>query len=249
VNATVARLTARTLLGRRRTVLLLLLPLALVGLCVLARVLAGMDGDIQQDIDSGMAAFLLSGFGLGTLLPLLGLIAGTGAIGPEIDDGSIVYVLAKPLNRHSVVVTKLVVAIGVVTVFGVLPVLASGAVLGGGVRLTVAFAIGCLVAGIAYCAVFLLLGVVTRNAVVVGLLYALVWETLVGQVVPGAQALSIQQWSLAVTESVLGDDASRQWVDAAVEPVTGAVLLALVSVGSTVYAGARLRRLRIAGDS
>ena len=40
-------------------------------------------------------------------MPLLGLIAGTGAIGPEIDEGSIVYLLAKPLNRYSIVVTKL----------------------------------------------------------------------------------------------------------------------------------------------
>ena len=52
-------------------------------------------------------------------MPLLSLIAGTGSIGPEIDDGSIVYLLAKPLNRYSIVVTKLAVAIGVVIVFGV----------------------------------------------------------------------------------------------------------------------------------
>ena len=46
MNATVARLTARTVLGRRRTLLLLLLPLVLLALCVFARVLAATDQDV-----------------------------------------------------------------------------------------------------------------------------------------------------------------------------------------------------------
>jgi ABC-2 type transport system permease protein len=250
MNAVVAMLTVRTLLGRRRTVLLMLLPAALIALCVLARVLAGADADIDQELDGGLSADLLAGFGLGTLLPLLGLIAGTGAIGPEIDDGSIVYLLAKPVNRLSIILTKLAVAIGVVTAFGAVPMLVAGTVLTGEVsRFTLAFAVGSFVAGIAYSALFLLLGVVTKNAVVVGLLYALVWESLVGQIVPGAQALSVQQWSLAVTESLLGVRAEALGVSAAVGVVTGAVLLAVVTVGSTLHAGARLRRLRLAGDS
>ena len=131
------------------------------------------------------------------MMPLLGLIAGTGAIGPEIDEGSIVYLLAKPLNRYSIVVTKLVVAIGVVVAFGVLPVLVAGVVLTGEVgQVAVAYTVGALAAGVAYGALFLLLAVITRNAVVVGLIYALIWESLVGGLVPGAQTLSVQQWAL-----------------------------------------------------
>jgi ABC-2 type transport system permease protein len=245
MNVTVARLTVRTLLGRRRAVLFLLLPAALVGLCVLARLLAGLE-EIERE--AGFAAGLLGGFGLGTLLPLLGLLGGTGAIGPEIDDGSIVYLMSKPLNRSSIVLTKLAVAVVVVTVLGAVPVLLSGFLVTGELGgLASAFAVGALVAGLAYCAVFLLLAVVTRNAVVIGLMYALVWETLVGSIVPGAQELSVQQWSLAVTERLLGDDAAQHQVDAAVEPLTGAILLALVTVGCTWYAGRRLRRLRLAG--
>lgn len=246
LNGTVAGLTRRTLLGRRRTILLLLLPAALIGLCVLARLLAGLEGE-EAAMDEGLAAILLAGFGLGTLLPLLGLIAGTGVIGPEIDDGSIVYVLAKPVNRHTIVRTKLLVALGVVIAFGVVPVVVAGLLMTGPDRVTWAFGVGGLVAGTAYCALFLLLAVVTRNAVVLGLIYALVWESLVGGIVPGAQALSVQQWSLAVTEAVLGDEAAQQGVSAAVSLPTGAVLLAVVILGSTVYAGMRLRRLRLAG--
>ena len=246
MNATVASLTSRSLLGRKRTLVLLLLPLALLALCTLARILAGLDADIERELNGPLAPDLLGAFGVAILMPLLSLIAGTGAIGPEIDEGSIVYLLAKPLNRYSIVVTKLAVALAVVVVFGVVPVAVAGVVLTGEVGLvTVGYTIGALGAGVAYSAVFLLLAVVTRNAVVVGLIYALIWESLVGGLVPGAQTLSIQQWSLAVVQQVLGDSAGRLGVDAAVDFGTGLVLLAVVTVTATAYAGRRLQTLRL----
>jgi ABC-2 type transport system permease protein len=246
MNATVASLTSRSLLGRRRTLVLLLLPLALLALCTLARVLAGLDDEIARELQGPLAPGLLSAFGIAILMPLLSLIAGTGSIGPEIDEGSIVYLLAKPLNRYSIVVTKLAVAIGVIVAFGVLPVAIAGVVLTGEVgTVTVAFTLGALVAGVTYAAIFLLLAVVSRNAVVLGLVYALVWESLVGGLVPGAQALSVQQWSLAVVQQVLGDSAGRLGVDAAVGFGTAAVLLTVVTVAATGYAGRRLQRLHL----
>ena len=111
MNSTVASLTSRSLLGRKRTLVLMLLPAALLALCVLARVLAGLDSELERELEGALAPDLLWAFGIAILMPLLSLIAGTGSIGPEIDDGSIVYLLAKPLNRYSIVVTKLAVAI------------------------------------------------------------------------------------------------------------------------------------------
>jgi ABC-2 type transport system permease protein len=250
MNATVASLTRRSLLGRKRTLVLLLLPSALLALTVLARVLAGLDADIERSLDGPLTADLLGAFGIAILMPLLGLVAGTGAIAPEIDEGSIVYLLAKPLNRYSIVATKLAVAVGVLIVFGVVPIGIAGVVLTGEVgTVTVAFAAGALAAGITYAALFLLLSVVTRNAVVIGLIYALIWESLVGGLIPGAQTLSVQQWSLAIVERVLGDSAERIGVQAAVGFGTGMVLLALVAVAATVYAGRRLQTLRLNDDS
>ena len=241
MNATVAQLTARSLLGRRRAYLLLALTLILLVLSALVRGLAGKDADITVGI--------LGGFALATIVPLLGLIAGTGSIGPEIDDGSIVYLLSKPLSRFSIVLTKAVVAVGVITVFGSVGVLVAGLVLSGtSDNLAVGYAVGALVAGIAYGTFFLLLAVLTRNAVVVGLLYALIWETLVGSYVPGAQTLSIQQWSLAVTEKVVGSDAERLNVTSAVSLGAAVPLLLVLIVGSTWYAGWRLRSLRLTSD-
>ena len=58
MNATVATLTRRSLLGRKRTLVLLLLPMALVGLCTLARVLAGLDALPE----GGLGLFIIRNF-------------------------------------------------------------------------------------------------------------------------------------------------------------------------------------------
>jgi ABC-2 type transport system permease protein len=250
MNTTVMQLTARSLLGRRRTLLLLALPAVLLALTLLARVLAGYDEGLAEALDSGFATDLLGGFGIAVLMPLLGLIAGTGAIGPEIDEGSIVYLLAKPLGRHSIIGSKLVVAVAVVAGFGALPVWIAGIVLTGSPDgIAASYAVGALVGGIAYVAFFLLLAVLSRNAVVIGLVYALVWESLLGGLAPGAQTLSVQQWSTAVVVALLGDRADPLGVEAAVSLTVGVVLLVVVTVGATGYAGRRLQTLRLTGES
>ena len=144
------------------------------------------------------------------MVPLIGVIAGTGAIGPEIDDGSIVYLLAKPVKRPTIIFTKLIVAIAVTMVFSALPTFVAGLILNGnGQQIAVAYTIAALVASIAYSALFLLLGTVSRHAVVLGLVYALVWEALFGSLVPGARTLSVQQWSLALAQKVGGEGADH----------------------------------------
>lgn len=236
MNATVFRLTRRGLLGRRRAFLLLLLPGVLLLLAVALRLTVGKDDAVTRG--------LLGGFALGTLIPLLCLIAGTGVLGPEIDDGSIVYLLSKPISRPSIVVSKLLVAVLTVTAFGAVPTLIAGLVMSGtSGTIAVGFAVGVLVAGVTYCALFLLLAVLTRNAVIVGLLYALIWETVVGQFVPGAQVLSIQQWSLAVTREIVGKE-----VTSAVSLPVAITCLVVVFFGSTWYAGWRLRSLTLTSD-
>lgn len=236
-HPTVARLTCRALLGRRRALLLCALPGLLLVVAIAVRAMVGADDTVTAD--------LLSGFALATMVPLIGVIAGTGAIGPEIDDGSIVYLLAKPLKRQTIILTKLFVAVGVTLAFAAVPTLLAGFVLNGNSRqLAVAFAVSAVAASLAYSALFLLLGTVSRHAVVIGLVYALVWEALVGNVVPGARTLSVQQWALSLAEKISGGGLVASDVSL---PVS-VVLLAVVTAGSTWWAGRKLRTLTLAGE-
>jgi ABC-2 type transport system permease protein len=240
MNSTIAMLTLRTLLGRRRALLLLVLPGVLVALAVVLRLT--VDEASRLDVTVG----LLGTFAIATVIPLLALIAGTGALGGEIDDGSIVYLLSKPISRHTIVVTKVAVAVGVTMLFGAVPVLVSGWIMvGNRESIAVAYGLGAFAAATAYCALFLLLSVLNRNAVVIGLIYTLVWETAIGGLVLGAGGISIQQWSLAVTRAVVGDKAEALGITAAVRPQISIIMLLVVAIGGTWYAGRRLRSLRL----
>ncbi|MEU8121550.1 ABC transporter permease [Spirillospora sp. NPDC049024] len=235
MNGTIAMITFRAMLGRKRALLLLGLPLLLLVLAVALSV----TGNDDLDVSAGV----LQKFGLATLLPLLALIAGTGVIGPEIDDGQIMYVLTKPIPREVIVLTKLVVAIVLVTVFATVPTLLAGLILTGTTaQLTPAFAIGVLVGGVVYSSVFVALAVASRNAVTIGLLYALVWESLLGNFAPGAKSASIQQWCLSVTDALTEASPVRSTVDL---PVAIGLLVAVTLV-ATFLATFRLRSLPVA---
>jgi ABC-2 type transport system permease protein len=217
--------------------ILFALPALLLLIALLVRTLTGVDDQVTANV--------LGGFALATMVPLIGVIAGTGAIGPEIDDGSIVYLLAKPVKRPTIIFTKLVVAIGVTIAFAAVPTLLAGYLLGGNSQqIATAYAVAAAAASVAYAALFLLLGTLTRHAVVVGLVYALVWESLFGSLVPGAKALSVQQWALALAQKI----AEGGLVTSDVGLPTAVALLAAVTIGATGYAGQKLRALTLAGE-
>ncbi len=235
MNLTVARLTVRGLLGRRRGILLLVAPVLLLVVSLITRYL-----DKQSQ-----ATEILGQLSLGTLVPIIGLVIGAGAIATEIDDGSIVYLLAKPLPRWKIITTKLAVAIGTTWLFAALPALLAGFILVGTQdNLAVAYAVGTMVAGAVYCAVFLLLGVVTRNAVVVGLVYALVWESLIGNFVEGARTLSIQQWGLSIAKTIATEGA----ITAPVSLGVAVPLLIVVALAATALATVKLAGLTLSSD-
>lgn len=236
-HPTVARLTYRALLGRRRALILFALPALLVVIAIAVRALAGAD--------DSTASGILGGFALGTMVPLIGVIAGTGAIGPEIDDGSVVYLLSKPVPRPTIIFTKLLVATGVTVAFSAVPVLLAGFLLNGNSQqIAVAYAVAAAVASVAYSALFLLLGTITRHAVVFGLVYALVWEAFFGTLVPGARTLSVQQWALAVGQKVGAEGA----LTSDVQLPLAICLLTVLTAGATWYAGRRLKSLTLAGE-
>lgn len=231
------RLGVRSVFGRRRGVLLFLLPLVLIGLSVLVRVLVGEDPTAASDT--------LYGLGLVVIVPLVSLLATTGVLAPEIDDGSISYLLAKPISRHTIVISKLVVAATCVLLFAALPMLVAGLVLlVDEPPLALGFALGSLVGGLAYCALFALLSVLTRHAVVVGLIYLLIWEGLLGGLLDGVRWLSITRWAGAITQEVPDDVTLVEGLG----PAYAVAATAVVIVLGTWLTGQRLRAFNLTGD-
>ncbi len=234
MNLAIVRLTARALMGGKRVWLLVALGLVLVAIAVVTRLF----------VSTETSTVGLQTVTFGTFLPLFGLIVGTGVIGPEIDDGSIVHLLAKPVSRHTIVQSKLALAVLAIVGFAVVPTVLAAVILRASASTAVAFGVGALCAGAVYCVLFGLLAILTRHAVIVGLVYALVWESLVGSIVPGARNISVQQWALSVTSSIAPDGL----VTAHVGLAASWILIVGVLVAATWYAGQRLRVFVLAGD-
>jgi ABC-2 type transport system permease protein len=236
MNLVVMRLTLRGLIGRRRIWLLLALPSVLLLVAGLTR--WGSGGNPET------TASLTGNFAMGTLLPLMCLLVGTGVIGPEIEDGSIVYLLAKPLPRRTIALSKLAMAIVVALAFAVLPIMLAIAIAGDeGGQLTIAYGAASALASIAYVTIFFMLAIVSRNAVIIGLLYAVLWETVLGGYVPGVRALSVRQWALAPAEQLLGENANSWGVTSEVGLGTGLILLALTILIAVIIAVRRLQTI------
>ena len=237
ISRTIVRLGVRSVFGRRRGILLFILPLVLVGLAVLVRVLVGKDPTAAQDT--------LYGLGLAVIVPLVALLATTGLVAPEIDDGSVSYLLAKPISRHTIVVSKLVVAATCVLVFASVPMLVAGLVLlPGKPSVGAGFALASLACGVAYCSLFALLSVLTRHAVVIGLFYLLIWEGLIGGLLDGVRWLSVTRWAGEIVEQVATDITLVEDLS----PGYAVVATAVVIVLGTWFTGRRLRAFNLTGD-
>ena len=235
MNPVIARITYRALLGRRRVLLLALLPIVLLLLAVAFR--AG-NGNATEN--------LLDHFGVTALLPLVALIVGTGVLGAELEDGTAIYLLATPTPRSTIVTTKFVVAAMVTVAFTAIPEFLAGLIaFPGRTRLSLAYAVGAAVGAVVYVAIFLALSVATRRAMAVGLIYVLVWEGLLASFVSGIGVLSVQQYSLSVAHSIAhaGDE-----IPANVSLPVAIPMLLVVIVVAVRLAMDRLSGYRISGE-
>ena len=110
---------------------------------------------------------------------LLCLVYGTSVIGADVDDRTIVYLFTRSKARWEVFVGKYLAIVTLLSCCGVIDFLISWLLLGcpGGFMLAFAFVIAIVAAMFAYTAIFAALGVLfTKRAMVVGLLYAFIFE-------------------------------------------------------------------------
>jgi ABC-2 type transport system permease protein len=237
LNPVIIALTFRATMGRKRALLFAIPAIILVAISAVLTLVA-RSGSWPPEF--------LGQFGFSVVLPLTALIIGTSVLGAEIDDGSVVHLLATPVPRSQVVLSKFVVAATLTVLFAAVPEYLAALIAKGPVSsLTLGLAAGAVAASVVYNAIFVLLSVLTSRAIAVGLLYLLVWEGLLANLVPGVGLLSAGQYSLSVANSIAHNPA----LHANVGLGTALVMGALVTVASLVLCTRRLAAFSIKGDA
>jgi ABC-2 type transport system permease protein len=241
VNPMVARITLRATLSRRRA---LLFAGPAVVLILLTVALRASRAPLRP-----WPSHVLGTFGFSVLLPLTALIIGTSVLGAEIDDGSIVHLLATPVRRSSVVAAKFGVATGLTVVFAAVPELIAALIAGGGSApspagpdgglvtiSTGSFAVGlfagALACSVIYNAVFVMVSVATTRAIAVGLLYVLVWEGLLANFVGGARLLSVSHYGLGIAGGFVADPALQAGLNVLTSVIMGVIVTAAALFGA-----------------
>ena len=237
-------LTLRQLLGRGRTILLGLLALLPILLAVVYRV-----GSEDTDQAKWAAQVLFDGLIVTTLLPLLALVYGTAALGAEIEDGTAVYLLAKPVSRAQIIFGKLLAAWTLTSVTVLVSGLVSGAIALQGAQghgLLLGFGVGLVVGSFVYSALFVMLSVFTSRALIAGLVYVFIWEGLINGLFAGTRLLSVRHYTLSIADIFV--DLPNGVFEAKLGAVPAVVLVVVVSGASIWYAIRRLQRFEI-GES
>ena len=254
-NPTVAWITLRATLSRKRA-LLFALPAAILILLTVAL-------KASRPPMRPWPSHVLGTFGFSVLIPLTALIIGTSVLGAEIDDGSIIHLLATPVRRSSVVMTKFVIATGLTIVFAAVPELIAALISGGGSipapaqgpgaaglvtisagKFAVALFLGALACSVIYNAVFVMISVATTRAIAVGLLYVLVWETLLSNFVSGVKLLSVSHYGLGIANGFLNDPV----LEAGLGVLTSVVMGAIVTAAALVLAMNLLSSFTLKGE-
>ena len=259
-NPTVAWITFRAPMGRKRAFLFVLPAVILIVLTIALKV--------TRPPARPWPSHVLGTFGFSVLLPLTALIIGSSVLGAEIDDGSIIHLLATPVRRSSVIISKFIVATGLTIVFAAIPELIAALISGGGYTSDVVRAVpggpgtfvpgtaisssgfaiglfvGAVVGAVIYNAIFIMVSAATTRAIAVGLLYVLVWETLLSNFVSGVKLLSVSHYALGIANGFAHDSALM----AGLAVPTSVIMGAIVTVGALALAVNLLSGFTLKGE-
>lgn len=245
MNGEVIRLTARQLVAQRRTLLVLLLaagPLLLAVIYQLSAPKNDADWTQQEFTATALYGVLI----VGLLLPLCSLIFGTAALGSEIEDGTAVYLLSKPIPRREILLSKLLVAWLATSAIVVTTTVVAGVVALWGAPqdgIVLGFAVGVALGALVYTAVFLLLSLITGRALIIGLSYVFIWESLITGLFQGTRVLSVREYVVGVADGI--STVSPRVLDAELGAGQAVFLAAAVLVGATAFAVRRLQGFEI----
>jgi ABC-2 type transport system permease protein len=230
-------LTLRQLSGKGR--LSIMAGLALLPVIVAVLTLRDDNGPTVTEFEQVVFSAMLSG----AITPMVVLAIAAAAFANEIEDRTIANLTLAPIPRWQIAVPKLLATITLASPFILASAfLTSHVAFIADTRATIAVVLSSFIAVALYSSAFMWLGLVTTQAIGIGLLYIVLWEGFFSGFVAGVRLLSIRHYGTALMH---GLDERR--FAASNHPGLWAVIIisAIVFSGFLVMSVRRLRRMDI----
>lgn len=233
-------LTFRQQVLRKSTLLLIGLGLLVVLVAFIYRI-----SDSSMEPDEWTAKVLYGGLVVTAMLPLTALMFGTSVLGDELEDGTAVYLLTKPLPRWQILLPKIVAPwlLTSALVGGAALIAGFIAIQDGDTGVVIGAAVGFAAGALAYIALFVLLSLLTNHALIVGLLYVFIWEGALAGVFEGIRYISIRHYTLGLSDAIAGNIPDT--FDAYMSGSTALILIAIVIGVCTLWANQRLQLIEV----
>jgi ABC-2 type transport system permease protein len=215
--------------------------LTLVGAVVaVVAVAVGVSDSTSDPVETGVR--LISDLGFTTLVPIVALVFASAALGDLREDGTLVYLWLRPMDRWPVVVGAWLAAVTVSLPLTLVPLAVSSIAVDGGTDLVGATLLAGVVGVVAYSALFVLVGLLLKNAIVWGLGYILFWEGIVAAFGSFAARLAIRGYTRSILTAITKVDLELGDLGL----VIGIVVPLLAAAVALALAGLRLRSMDIA---
>ena len=190
-------LTLRQLTGRWR--LLVMTALALMPVVISVLMVSNPDAPTVGSFEQAVLSVML----FGSIAPLIVLALAAPAFANEIEDRTIANLTLSPMSRTAIVAAKLLAVISIAAPFIGASAFATGyAAFLGDVKATLAITVSALAGVVLYASAFQWLGLVTTQAIGVGLAYIVLWDGFFAGFVSGARILSISHHSIALMHGI-----------------------------------------------
>ena len=178
-----------------------LAALVLVGAVSAGIAIAVGASDNQSDpLEVGVE--LISSLHFTLLVPIIALVFASAALGDMREDGTLVYLWLRPMDRWPIVVGAWLASITISLPLTIAPLVVSSIALDGGGDLLTATVLAGVVGVVAYSALFVLLGLLLKNSIVWGLGYIMIWEGLIAAFGSFAAKLAIRGYTRSILTSI-----------------------------------------------
>lgn len=234
------RLLVRQLLSKGRVAALLAVGIVVSSIVVLVSRTVGDDETAEWNLELG--AEVMANLGFTIVVPIVALVFAAATFSDLKEDGTLVYLWLRPMDRWPMVVGAWLASVTVSLPLTLVPLTVAALIADVGAELVWATILACVAGNLAYSAVFMLLGLLLKNAVVWGIGYILIWEGFVAGVSSVGERLAIRGY----TRSIMAEQAGVDLYLGNLSFTVAVVVLALAVLVAFVLSSLRLRSMDVA---